>query len=245
MRAARVLFLALALTSVGITRGLAVSWETGGGGGGGTGTLTTVRPSNMQGTPPTSAQAPIASGSDDWVGRDIITEFTEPIMVYPEYSKSTANTFDSSASTNPYYGRIMFDANASSNTNCGIAIIDNFRNYTATVTSVSAVRIDQFRVFTGSVTDTGAQSYILRVASVTDNVSLPSTLNYPVTIAVSGGTASLKPRIQNTTTIVTAWAPIFDPGAPVMMEICRDGSDASGVNSWGGIVELRLATTSP
>ncbi len=237
-----VLLLVTAATAHALT-----GFDDSGGSSSGAGlTAGSVRPTHMAGTPPTNGQVPVASASNDWTGRDLVTEFSEPIVVFPEWGKSTANTFDATASTNPYYGKIKFDATGSSATNCGVAIIDNFRNYTATVTAPTvAVRLDQFRVYSGSATDTGVQSYIVRVASITDNVALPSTLNLPHTITVNAGTGSLKPRFQASTASYVDWAPIFDPGAPVMIEICRDGGDASAIDSYGGVMELRLATTAP
>lgn len=247
MRLRAKLALALLLALAIPTGAHALEWDGGsqGSSSGGAGlTAGSVRPSHLNGTPPTENQVPVAGSADSWTGRDAVIEFSEPILVYPEWGKSTANTFDTTASTNPFFGKIRFTATGSSATNCGIAIIDNFRNYTATVTAIAAVRLDQFRVISGTATDASSQTYILRVASITDNVDV-GPMNLPQTVIVGAGTGSIKNRFQSSTAIFTSWAPIFDPGAPVQIEICRDGADASTIDSFGGTLELRLATTSP
>ncbi len=231
---------ALYMGDVSGGQGSASSGSSGGGSG-----LTSVAPSNLTGTPPTAGQVPVAQAGDTWAGGDLITEYTEPIMIYPEYSMSTSNGFDTTASTNPFYGKMRFDPTLSSATNCGRSYVLNFRNYLSTAAVVAAVRLDQFFVLSGTTTDTNQQSYVVRIASLTDNQAIPTTFSFPHTITVNAGTGTLKPRWQATVTSFTDWAAVVDVGAPVGIEICRDGADTSTAESWGGIMELRLATNSP
>jgi len=266
------LLLILALFAA-VPRAHALTWEDSGSsssGGGGTGDITgvavtapatgggtsgdvtigvsNVRPGDMKsGACPDGQVLVSSSTANDWVCSPLVTDYTEPIIVSPEWGKSTANTFDSAASTNPTFGKIKFDATASKTTNCAYAVLDNFRNFTATTSvNITAVRIDQFRVISGSATDASGQTYIVSVASVADNVAVSSLVfTSSQTITVSAGSGTFKQRWQNATITASGWGPVFDVGAPVAFEICRDGTDASAIDSYGGVMTLRLATTSP
>lgn len=167
----------------------------------------------------------------------------------PDFGLSTANNYDASASTNPYFGRMRFDGSASSTTNCGIYdsnIAPNDFNQTIDP------RLNQFVVKLGTATDNAAQRYVLRVAAIADDtktLTLPFTASVNIDVPAGAGSNALANRAMSAPVTLTGWGAIIVPGMPYAVEVCRAGADAtndpSGIDSFMVGWQTRYAHTQP
>ena len=175
---------------------------------------------------------------------DPIFDYSQPMVLGPSYVLSSENAFDTTASTNPYFGCARFSSTDTSTSNGVVIVIENFRNFTSTVAAIQAVRLDNFHILTGTSTDTNDQTYKIAVASITDNGAISSlTFGNTVTVTFTGNTGSLKERVMSSPVDLTSWAPAFNNSMSVAIRIIRDGSDASTVDSFFRSLGIRLATT--
>lgn len=188
-----------------------------------------------------------SNSSGEFLSLTPLTTFYDLIRTgTADFGASTANTYDSSASTNPTFGRMRFDAAASSTTNCGIfeGITPNDFNQTLDP------RLNQFWVKNGTATDNSAQRYVLRVASVTTGGAYASrnhTASMNVDLTTGGG--AFADRQLSSPATLTNWRTYFVPGLGYSIQACRAGSDGTNdpsvIDSFMAGLQIRYAHTAP
>jgi hypothetical protein len=179
----------------------------------------------------------------------ITTFYFEQSREAPRFVQSaTNNPFVVDAATNPAYGLMSFSHSVSSESNCGYFPMPAVRDYNLSVD----FRLDEFRVLNGTGTDSGAQRYVIAVASKTAGTTW-LTANYTQSINVdmaSGlGTVSREERSLATTTTLTNWNTVIASGVPWCVRVCRDGddgtNDTSTVDSRFSMLTIRAGNTVP
>lgn len=227
-----------------------VTLQTGASGGGGG--LTTVAPSNLAGTIPGPGQIPVgnAGGADTFDAMTPITTFYfEQARETPRFVQSAANNaFIVDAATNPAYGLMAFSNSVSSESNCGYFPMPAVRDYNLSVD----FRLDEFRVVNGTGTDSGAQRYVVGVASKTAGKTwLTETYTQQVNVDMAGslGSVSGEERALATNPTLTNWSSVIASGVPWCVKVCRDGddstNDASSTDSRFSMITIRAGNTVP
>lgn len=166
----------------------------------------------------------------------------------PDFSSTTANTFDSSASTNPTFGRLRFPASLALASNCAFwtHIAPNDWN-----TSLDP-RLNQFSVMTSSGTDNGSQEWHFSVSSIPANGRI-TTATYvgetTVFIPTSSGANPFFVQSATAPYVLGGWKATITPGMPYAVRGCRDATDAtsdtSGSDSFPMGWQMRYAHTAP
>ncbi len=178
----------------------------------------------------------------------ITTFYFEQSRESPRFVHSaTNNPFIVDAATNPAFGLMAFSNSVSSESNCGYFPMPTVRDYNTSID----FRLDEFRILVGSATDSGAQRYMVAVASKTNVNWLNATYSNSITIdmASSLGTVSGTERALASVTTLTSWNTIIASGVPWCVRVCRDGddgtNDASTVDSRFSMLTIRGSNTNP
>lgn len=179
----------------------------------------------------------------------ITTFYFEQSRESPRFvENATNNAFVVTSSTMPDYGLMSFAAGVSSESNCGYFPMPSVRDYNSGVD----FRLDEFRILLGTATDSGAQRYVVAVASnVAGSSWRTATYTQPINVDMASGlgTAASTERALATTPTLTNWTSIITSGVPWAVKVCRDGddgtNDTSAIDSRFSMLTIRAANTVP